>query len=274
MAKKKVMALGFFDGIHIGHAALMNMIIKRAREYDAEPAVLTFDVHPDSLVFKKNVPLINSADDRERILSRCFGINDVVVVHFNQSVMHMDWKVFINELIDEMNLCWIVVGHDFKFGYKGLGTAEKLKEYCAQRGLECRVEQFSNGRALLKAFSPGKYQILFLDIYMPGYSGMQAAQEIREQDEHCFLAFTTTSEEHALESYGVYAAGYLLKPYSREQLYEVMDWCMEHMPPLSRALNVLSDRENVSLPLREIRYIEVSAMPFREFLLVSGKNGI
>ena len=139
MAKKKVMALGFFDGIHIGHAALMNMIIKRAREYDAEPAVLTFDVHPDSLVFKKNVPLINSADDRERILSRCFGIDDVVVIHFSQSVMHMDWKVFINELIDEMNLCWIVVGHDFKFGYKGLGTAEKLKEYCAQRGVGCDI---------------------------------------------------------------------------------------------------------------------------------------
>lgn len=139
MAKKKVMALGFFDGIHIGHAALMNMIIKRAQEYDAEPAVLTFDVHPDSLVFKKNVPLINSADDRERILSRCFGIDDVVVVHFSQSVMHMDWKVFIDELIDDMDLCHIVVGHDFKFGYKGLGTAEKLKEYCAQRGVGCDI---------------------------------------------------------------------------------------------------------------------------------------
>lgn len=139
MAKKKVMALGFFDGIHIGHAALMNMIIKRAQEYDAEPAVLTFDVHPDSLVFKKNVPLINSADDRERILSRCFGIDDVVVVHFSQSVMHMDWKVFIDELIDDMDLCHIVVGHDFKFGYKGLGTAEKLEEYCAQRGVGCDI---------------------------------------------------------------------------------------------------------------------------------------
>lgn len=139
MAKKKVMALGFFDGIHIGHAALMNMIIKRAQEYDAEPAVLTFDVHPDSLVFKKNVPLINSADDRERILSRCFGIDDVVVVHFSQSVMHMDWKVFIDELIDDIDLCHIVVGHDFKFGYKGLGTAEKLKEYCAQRGVGCDI---------------------------------------------------------------------------------------------------------------------------------------
>lgn len=139
MAKKKAMALGFFDGIHIGHAALMNMIIKRACENDAEPAVLTFDVHPDSLVFKKNVPLINSADDRERILSRCFGIEDVVVVHFNQSVMHMDWKDFIDELIDEMDLCWIVVGHDFRFGYKGLGTAEKLREHCLERNIGCDI---------------------------------------------------------------------------------------------------------------------------------------
>ena len=55
--KKKAMALGFFDGIHIGHAALMNMIKLRAEQTGAEPAVLTFDVHPDNLVFKKNVPL-------------------------------------------------------------------------------------------------------------------------------------------------------------------------------------------------------------------------
>ena len=47
MTKQKVMALGFFDGIHIGHAALINMIKQRAQETGAEPAVLTFDVHPD-----------------------------------------------------------------------------------------------------------------------------------------------------------------------------------------------------------------------------------
>lgn len=139
MTKQKVMALGFFDGIHVGHAALINKIKQRAEETDAEPAVLTFDVHPDNLVFKKTVPLINSAEDRENILSRCFGIDDVVVIHFNQRVMHMDWQDFIDELIDEMNLRWIVVGHDFCFGYKGLGTAEKLKAYCAERGVGCDI---------------------------------------------------------------------------------------------------------------------------------------
>ena len=139
MTKQKVMALGFFDGIHVGHAALINKIKQRAEETGAEPAVLTFDVHPDNLVFKKTVPLINSAEDRENILSRCFGIDDVVVIHFNQRVMHMDWQDFIDELIDEMNLRWIVVGHDFCFGYNGLGTAEKLKAYCAERGVGCDI---------------------------------------------------------------------------------------------------------------------------------------
>ncbi len=139
MTKQKVMALGFFDGIHIGHAALINMIKQRARETGADPAVLTFDVHPDNLVFNKTVPLINSAEDREHILKRCFGIDDVVVIHFSRRVMHMDWQDFIDELIDEMNLRWIVVGHDFCFGYKGLGTAAKLKEYCAQRGVGCDI---------------------------------------------------------------------------------------------------------------------------------------
>ena len=139
MTKQKVMALGFFDGIHVGHAALINKIKQRAEETGAEPAVLTFDVHPDNLVFKKTVPLINSAEDRENILSRCFGIDDVVVIHFSQRVMHMDWQDFIDELIDEMNLRWIVVGHDFCFGYKGLGTAEKLKAYCAERGVGCDI---------------------------------------------------------------------------------------------------------------------------------------
>ena len=139
MTKQKVMALGFFDGIHVCHAALINMIKQRAKETGAEPAVLTFDVHPDNLVFHKTVPLINSAEDREHILKRYFGIDDVVVIHFSQRVMHMDWKEFIDELIDEMNLRWIVVGHDFCFGYKGLGTAAKLKDYCEEHGIGCDI---------------------------------------------------------------------------------------------------------------------------------------
>ena len=136
---KRVMALGFFDGIHVGHAALLNRTKERAADLGAVPSVLTFDVHPDTLVFKKSIPLINSAYDRESIIQRCFGIEDILFIHFSQKVMRMDWKEFIDDLIDEMNLVWIVVGHDFCFGYKGLGTAEKLKTHCEQRGVGCDI---------------------------------------------------------------------------------------------------------------------------------------
>ena len=89
---KRVMALGFFDGIHVGHAALLNRTKERAADLGAVPSVLTFDVHPDTLVFKKSIPLINSAYDRESIIQRCFGIEDILFIHFSQKVMRMDWK--------------------------------------------------------------------------------------------------------------------------------------------------------------------------------------
>lgn len=137
--RKRAMALGFFDGVHIGHAALLDKTKQRAAEIDAMPSVLTFDVHPDTLVFNAEVPLINSAIGRKDIINRCFGIDNVVFIHFNQKVMRMDWREFIDELINELDIAWLVVGHDFCFGYKGLGTAPRLKEYCVEKGLGCDI---------------------------------------------------------------------------------------------------------------------------------------
>ena len=61
---KRAIALGFFDGVHIGHGALLNKTKERAEEIGGIPSVLSFDVHPDNLVFGVNVPLINSAAGR------------------------------------------------------------------------------------------------------------------------------------------------------------------------------------------------------------------
>ena len=137
--KKRVIALGFFDGVHIGHGELLKRTKQRAAELGAMPSVLSFDVHPDTLVFGKEVPLINSAIGREEIIRRCYGIENVVFIHFNRHVMRMDWRDFLEDLIRDLQICHIVVGHDFCFGYKGLGTAARLRDYCAQRGLGCDV---------------------------------------------------------------------------------------------------------------------------------------
>ncbi len=136
---KRAIALGFFDGVHAGHGELMKMTRRRAEEIGATASVLSFDVHPDTLVFKKEVPLINSAISREEIIRRCYGIDNVVFLHFNQHMMHMPWEQFIESLIAELGIAWIVVGHDFCFGYKGEGTAEKLKVYCEEHGIGCDI---------------------------------------------------------------------------------------------------------------------------------------
>lgn len=136
---KRAIALGFFDGVHIGHGALLRKTKERAAETGAIPSVLSFDVHPDTLVFGKEVPLINSALGREDLIRRLYGIDNVVFLHFNRHMMRMPWRDFADNLIDELNVGWIVVGHDFSFGYRGEGTAEKLRETCAERGIGCDI---------------------------------------------------------------------------------------------------------------------------------------
>ena len=136
---KRVVAIGFFDGVHIGHAALLEKTKQRALESGAMASVVSFDIHPDNLVFGGEVRLINSALGREDLIRRLFGIDNVVFLHFNRHMMTMPWETFIQALIDELNISHIVVGHDFCFGYKGEGTAEKLKDYCASHGLGCDV---------------------------------------------------------------------------------------------------------------------------------------
>lgn len=137
--QKRAIALGFFDGVHIGHAALLDMTKRRAQEIGAMPSVLSFDIHPDKLVFGSDVPLINSSIGREDIIRRYFGIDNVVFLHFNRHLMCMPWREFIESLIDKLSISWIVVGHDFCFGHKGEGTAVRLKEYCESHGLGCDI---------------------------------------------------------------------------------------------------------------------------------------
>ena len=136
---KRVIALGFFDGIHIGHAALLRRTVERAAEIGAVPSALSFDTHPDTLVYGKPVPLINSAAGRADLIRRLFGIDNVIFIHFNRQVMQMPWQEFVQTLIREMDAAWVVVGHDFRFGWKGEGNSERLQDYCVEHGLGCDV---------------------------------------------------------------------------------------------------------------------------------------
>lgn len=137
--QKRAIALGFFDGVHVGHAALMGMTKRRAVETGSMPTVLTFDVHPDDLVRQVKVPLLTAREDRVDIIRRYFGIQSVIFIHFSPTVMRMPWREFLDALTKELNASYYVVGHDFSFGWKGEGNTDRLMEYCKENGIGCDV---------------------------------------------------------------------------------------------------------------------------------------
>lgn len=137
--KQTVIALGFFDGVHRGHGQLINMAKKRAEELSAVPAVLSFDVSPESVIKSKNVPLISSTDARADTIRRFYGVERVIFYHFDKRVMSMPWRDFIDSLAESFHAVHFVIGHDFNCGFRGEGTPERILEYCGQLGLGCDV---------------------------------------------------------------------------------------------------------------------------------------
>ncbi len=131
--KKRVFALGFFDGVHRGHAALLTKVVERSKELDATPSAFTFDPHPKSLILRKKIYLLTSPDDRADLMHRYYGIEDVIVKEYNKEIMKQPWDDFIRTtLVEELGAVHLVVGHDYHFGYKAVGNPSRLKELCEE----------------------------------------------------------------------------------------------------------------------------------------------
>ena len=137
--KRRVIALGFFDGVHRGHGALLRRVGEVAGEEDLIPAAFTFDAHPGSRITGAVTPLINSPSDRADLMRRLYGIQEVIVAHFD-SMMRMHWRDFVTEyLVKEHHVAHIVAGHDFHFGYKGEGSPQRLQALCGELGIGCDI---------------------------------------------------------------------------------------------------------------------------------------
>lgn len=140
MKEQHVIALGFFDGVHRGHAALLNRTRQKAQELNAISAVLTFENHPDELVFGRKTPLINTLADRRRMISRDYGIQEIFSLPFDRALMETPWEAFVEELlVRRLKAVHVVCGHDFVFGYRGEGTAQKLQARCQELGVGCDI---------------------------------------------------------------------------------------------------------------------------------------
>lgn len=138
---RRVIALGFFDGVHLGHGALLRRVGEKAAQLGAIPAAVTFDTHPENLILKAPaVPLLSSPLDRAELMRRYYGIRDVIVAHFDERMMHLPWREFVTDyLVKEHGAVHLVAGHDFHFGYKGEGNPDRLQALCQELGIGCDI---------------------------------------------------------------------------------------------------------------------------------------
>ena len=137
--KNTIYALGFFDGVHRGHQALLSACQKLAQQHGCSAGVVTFAAHPDTLV-KGNTPrLINSPKDREWLLREQNHMEILVTLPFDSSMRSMPWEAFLNMLRNHYDAAGFVCGEDFRFGHRGSGTADALREYCNREKLPCTV---------------------------------------------------------------------------------------------------------------------------------------
>ncbi len=129
------------------------------------------------------------------------------------------------------------------------------------RGLhtECdfSVERFLDADEMLRRISEEGYEpdLLFLDVYMKGKQGVEAARELRKIGKRCKILFITSSKEHALEAFGVDAVQYLVKPVSDQALFSVLDRFIEDMGKKKKYI-LLRDRGTKRVELHDIVYCE------------------
>ena len=135
--------------------------------------------------------------------------------------------------------------------------SDYLTRYSQEKMLDIERTMFDNAGELLTEFNKSPYQIIFLDIYMKGLLGIEAAFQIRERSEDCAIVLITTSPDFRAEGFDVGAAHYLLKPVTYANISQAMHRCTRFFTVEDRFILVQSERQPRRVCLSAVIYIEV-----------------
>lgn len=133
-------ALGNFDGIHLGHQNLIKLCVKRGRKKSYEPTVFTFSNHPKDLIWGAE-PVKNILHRREKEgIIASLGVDNMVNIPFTEEIMTMSPQDFVkNILVDNLKAKSVFCGFNYNFGYKGTGNTELLSQLGEKYGFEVNV---------------------------------------------------------------------------------------------------------------------------------------
>src|SRR5699024_715390 len=133
-APKSVAAIGFFDGVHLGHQALIKRAVQYAEKHNIESAVITFYPHPSVVLNpnNKDIQYITPTKEKEKWIEQ-MGIDRLYIVSFTKSLARLSPEEFINRFISTLNIEHLIAGFDFSFGYKGAANMNNIDQYVHNR---------------------------------------------------------------------------------------------------------------------------------------------
>lgn len=135
-----VIALGYFDGIHLGHQKLITTVKEIALKKNFKSAIFTFMTHPLSILSTENTPKLLSSNRTKIEIIESIGIDYMIFPKFSEDIMNIPPETFIKDiLVKVLNVKHVVVGFNYKFGYKGTGNSDTLVELGKKHGFEVTI---------------------------------------------------------------------------------------------------------------------------------------
>lgn len=133
------LTVGFFDGVHRGHRAVLDRLLLSAHDRGVASGVVTFDPHPRQILSDVRLPLLTSLDEKSELLVSA-GIDHVIVVPFDRELSLKTPREFIKEiLIEQLNMVHMVVGYNHALGHRGTGTADVIQSLLQDFGYSSDV---------------------------------------------------------------------------------------------------------------------------------------
>ena len=132
------LAIGKFDGVHLGHQQLIHELVTQAEEHALAPVVVTFDRHPNHVLNPDNVPLpIIGTRQKARLVAE-LGVAAMRTLIFDEVFAHLTPEEFVVTHILPLRAKLVLVGEGFRFGHKGSGSVETLSELGAHYGFKAQ----------------------------------------------------------------------------------------------------------------------------------------
>lgn len=122
-----------------------------------------------------------------------------------------------------------------------------LHQVAKRKHMTFDISCFESGESFLNDFENGSFDVIFMDIYMNGISGVDTAKEIRRKDRHCLLIFLTSSTEHMPEAFSCHAFEYIQKPVNEVRVMQVITDVLDILPSETKYMEFKSSRQTVRL---------------------------